>query len=125
MFIEYNPNPDRKTIDDCVIRAICKATGKDWETVYIELMHEGLSHHDWPNKNYIWYGYLNRNGFEQHLLPNYCPTCFTVRDFCDLYKHGVYILATGEHVITVVDGNYYDTWDSGDEVPVYVWKYKE
>jgi len=32
------------------------------------------------------------------------------------------ILATGTHVIAVGDGNYYDTWDSGQEVPIYYWR---
>lgn len=35
----YNPNPvkDKRT-GDCVVRAICKATGFDWETVFAGLM---------------------------------------------------------------------------------------
>jgi hypothetical protein len=32
------------------------------------------------------------------------------------------MLATGTHVVAVIDGNYYDTWDSGDEVPIALWK---
>ena len=27
----------------------------------------------------------------------------------------------GGHVVAVEDGNYYDIWDSGDEVPTYYW----
>ena len=26
------------------------------------------------------------------------------------------------HVVTVQDGKYYDTWDSGNEIPVYYWE---
>ena len=37
MFIEFNPNPKKKLVDDCVIRAICLVTGKDWYTVRTEL----------------------------------------------------------------------------------------
>ena len=35
----FNPNPvkDKRT-GDCVVRAICKATGFDWETVFAGLM---------------------------------------------------------------------------------------
>ena len=25
------------------------------------------------------------------------------------------------HVVAVIDGNYYDTWDSGDKIPIYYW----
>ena len=55
-------------------------------------------------------------------MPNMCPPCYTVKDFCKDHPVGTYILATGSHVVTVVDGNYYDTWDSGTEVPIYYWK---
>ena len=27
-------------------------------------------------------------------------------------------------LICIEDGNYYDTWDSGDEIPIYYWKEK-
>ena len=112
-------------MDDCVIRAICKITHKSWEYVYLDLCAEGLEVHDWPWRNYVWGRYLTRLGFESSLIPNTCPYCYTVRDFCKDNPYGNYILATGNHVIAVVDGDYYDVFDSGDEVPVYVWKRKE
>lgn len=39
----YNPNPvkDKRT-GDCVVRAICKATGFDWETVFAGLMIQAV-----------------------------------------------------------------------------------
>lgn len=122
MYKFFNPNPERLLVDDCVIRAICKITGKDWEQVYTELFVEGLKFHDWPWRNFIWSNYLLSNGFEQNLLPDTCPRCFTVKDFCREFPVGEYILAIGDHVVAVVDGDYYDTRDSGDEVPVYYWK---
>lgn len=30
-------------------------------------------------------------------------------------KKGAYILKVANHVVAVVDGIYYDTWDSGDK----------
>jgi hypothetical protein len=62
---------------------------------------------------------LKRQGYKQESLPNACPDCYTVSDFCNEHKQGKYLLATGSHVIAVKDGDYYDTWDSGDEIPVY------
>ena len=38
---------------------------------------------------------------------------------------GTYVLGTGNHVVAVVNGDYYDMWDSGDEIPAYVWYKKE
>jgi len=33
-----------------------------------------------------------------------------------------HILALSGHVVCVMDGDYYDTWDSGGEVPLYYWR---
>lgn len=101
MYVYYNPNPDRVLVDDCVVRAICKLTGKDWERVYAELFVEGMNVHDWPWKNSVWGRYLVRKGFIPSLAPDICPECFTVKDFCKAYPYGTYLLAIGDHVVTV------------------------
>lgn len=46
----YNPNPvkDKRT-GDCVVRAICKATGFDWETVFAGLMVQACALSDMPS----------------------------------------------------------------------------
>lgn len=77
---------------------------------------------DMPSSNAVWGAYLRSNGFRVYAIPNYCPDCYTVEDFCADNPYGRYILATGEHVVAVEDGDYYDTWDSGDEIPIYYWK---
>lgn len=124
MFIYFNPNPKGRVTDDCVVRAICKLTGMSWRDVYYDLCDEGAEVGEWGNRNFVWGRYLTRIGYEPFLLPNTCPDCFTVKDFCRLYSKGTYLLATGNHAVTVVDGDYYDAWDSGDDVPIYFWKAK-
>ena len=66
--------------------------------------------------------YLEEHGFECEAVKNIGK--MTVRSFAESNPHGLFLLATGAHVVAVVDGNYYDTWDSGNEVPVTVWKEK-
>lgn len=46
---------------------------------------------------------------------------YTVNDFCIDHPNGTYILAIDGHVVCVTDGYYYDSWDSGDEIPIYYW----
>ena len=76
----YNPNPVRnQRVGDCAIRAICKATGQDWEN-------------------------------------------YTVEEFSADHQNGVFVLGLDGHVVTVVDGFYWDTWDSGQEIPIYYWE---
>ena len=125
MFVVYNPNPNGTYTGDCVIRALTKALDLDWETVYIGLAVQGYTMSDMPSANHVWGAYLREHGFDRHAIPNTCPDCYTVRDFCDDNPKGLYVLATGSHVITVVDGDYFDTWDSGKEVPIYYFSREE
>jgi hypothetical protein len=74
-----------------------------------------------PSENPVWDAYLRSKGFQREVIPNTCPDCYTVKDFCNDHKSGIYVLGTGNHVVAVVDGNYIDDWDSGNEVPLFVW----
>jgi len=118
-FIECNNNPLQKKVGDCVIRSIAAAMYEDWDRIYIDIMLEGYNLKDVPTANYVWGSYLIRNGFKRMTIPNTCPNCYSIRQFCEEHPRGTYILATGTHAVCVRDGDYLDTWDSGDEVPVY------
>ena len=124
MFIYTNPNPLNKIISDCVVRAIAIATSTTWERAYIDLCKQGLSMLDLPNANPVWGAYLKKHGFKREIIPNTCPDCYTIEDFCYDHPEGTYVLGTGGHCVTVMDGNIYDTWDSSNEIPVYYF-YKE
>ena len=122
MYIPTNPNPNGAYVEDCVIRAIAIATGKSWDETYINICLQGYLMKNMPSVNKVWGSYLTSSGFVRSSLPTNCPDCYTVRDFCAENKTGIYILATGSHVVAVVDGNYCDAWDSGDEMPIEVWR---
>jgi len=124
-FIQYNPNPKRKSTIDCTIRALSKALDTDWDDAYIHLCMKGFVMKNMPSANEVWHELLKDEGYTQHIIPNTCPDCYTVRDFCYEHPDGLYILGTGSHVITVENGNYYDNWDSGDEVPIYYWERRQ
>jgi len=124
VWIRCNPNPMGKQAGDCVVRAIAVATEESWNRIYDDLCRLGQRMCDMPNSNSVWGRYLKERGFEQFLLPESCPECVTVRAFCNRYSEGTYVIGTGNHAVTVMDGDYYDSWDSGDEVPSYFWRRK-
>ena len=121
-YVNYNPNPVRKLVGDCVIRAISKCLNKDWEDTYLAVAMKGYVMHDMPSSNDVWGTYLMENGFRRYVIPDTCPACYTVQQFCEDNPDLMGILATGTHVIAVANGNYYDTWDSGNEIPIYYWR---
>lgn len=122
MWKYFNPNPNGTKVGDCVIRAVSKALNKSWDDTYLELCMKGLELSDLPSANHVWGAYLKENGFKRYVVPDTCPECYTVQDFCNEHPEGTYILALESHVICIKSGCYFDTWDSGDEVPIFYWK---
>ena len=122
MWVEHNENPVARRTVDCTIRAISKALGQDWETTFIGTNAKAFELKDMPTANHVWGAYLKSRGWKRHVIPNECPDCYTVKDFCADNPLGAFILAIDGHVVCVIDGDYYDTWDSGEEVPLYYWK---
>lgn len=122
MWIYTNPNPKGKHVPDCVIRAISIAYRMDWYLVYDNICAVGRMDCNMPSADSVWGHYLKLQGASPFILPESCPECITVKAFCDIYPKGRYIIGTGSHAVAIIDGNYYDSWDSGDEMPSFFWK---
>lgn len=121
----YNPNPYGKRSGDCTVRAIVKATQKSWAQIYLSLCIEGFIRGDMPSANHVWGAYLKRHGFTRTALPTEYDDCYTVAEFAEEHPEGTYILALDGHVVCVKDGDWFDSWDSGSEIPIYLWERKE
>lgn len=121
-FIKYNANPVGRETIDCTIRAIALFLDSDWDTQFARLNVYAFIRKDISIVNDLWIGYLWRLGYRPREIPDTCPNCYAVRDFCRDHPTGKYLLAVAGHVVAVVDGDHYDTWDSGDEIPYMYWK---
>lgn len=124
MWMRCNPNPAHKEVPDCVIRAITIALNRRWIDVYDDLCALGRKEFNIPVADAVWGKYLYQMGFEPFLLPDNCPTCVTIDLFTKMYPRGVYIIGTGSHAVAIIDGDYYDSWDSGSEIPSFFWRIK-
>ena len=124
MWVYANPNPCRKEEPDCVVRAVSLATGKTWDEVHMELCELSGIMCSMPSVNRVWKRYLEESGFQAFQVDKHCPKCVTVRAFAHFYPHGIYVVATGSHAVCVADGNWMDTWDSGDQEITYFFKRK-
>ena len=122
MFKYSNPNPVNNLVGDCTIRAISILTDQDWMSTKIGIFIESCLLYDMSSSNRVWEQYLYDKGYRRYIVPNTCPNCYTVKDFCKDNRKGKYLLALDKHVVAVIDGDYYDTWDSGNEIPIYYWK---
>lgn len=117
----YNPNPAGNNVGDCTVRAITRAMGQDWETTYAGLTAYGFMLRDMPSANHVWGAYLRKNGFKRYIIDDHGRDIYTVEDFCIDNPNGTYILAIPGHVVCVENGRYYDSWDSGRNIPEYYW----
>ena len=125
MFIKHNENRDGKLVGDCVIRAISTLLNQDWNTTFLGIVIQAFIDADMPSSDSVWNNYLIYKGYERQVIPSVCPNCITVREFADSHLSGRYLLFVGGHVVAVINGNYYDTWDSGDKTVIYFFQKKK
>ena len=118
VFTFYNPNPTGKNVGDCAVRALSKALGQDWLVTYLGICIQGALAGDMPSANAVWGAYLAQHGFRRRLAPD----GVTVSEFARAHPSGVYVLALSGHVVCIIDGTLYDTWDSSREVVLYYWR---
>lgn len=125
MWIEYNPNPTGRRVEDCAIRAIAKALDTDWETAFAKVSANAFQMGDMPHSDSVWGSVLRQAGFYRESVPNECPDCYTAEDFAIDHPRGTFVLGFGGHVATMVDANLFDSWDSSQLSPQFYWYRKD
>lgn len=117
----YNPNPCKRAVGDCAIRAISKALDVDWDSAFKIVSEMAFEMCDMPSSDAVWGAVLRMNGFYREGLPNFCPDCYSAEKFCQDNPVGTFVLGFGGHVATIKDGTLYDAWDSSQEIPQFFW----
>lgn len=124
-YMHFNPNDKDKKDEqsDCVIRALCKVMNKTWLEVFDELLPSARELQCMPNSKPCYEAFLLNHGFVYQEISNKKGTKLpTVDSFTKDHKEGVYVLRATHHIIALVDGNFYDVWDSGDCCLYGYWK---
>ena len=117
-FTYYQPNDKdlKDIIGDCVIRAFAKTENKTWVEVFDELAPIARELQCLMNNKPCYQEYLKRKGYEYVGVSNKKGTKRpTVSSFALAHKTGAYVTIAANHVVAVVDGRFYDTWDSGQK----------
>jgi len=118
-FKYYNPNKKNKSAGDCVIRMLTVVTKKSWEECYWMVCEEGEKFGDMPSANYVWMNILYNLGFKRKIVPDTCPACYSINDFCKDHPEGLFVVGTGSHVVAIENGKFLDSWNSGREVIIF------
>ena len=121
-YVHFENNPLKKNVGDCAIRAVSVVMGIDWDEAYKQLCIQGYCMADLPNSDAVVGGYLHSNGFIRKNIETVCPDCYTIKDLSLEHPKGTYLIGTGTHMVGMIDGSFYDNFDSGFEIPLYVWE---
>lgn len=111
----FNPNPAKHEVGDCVVRALCAASGKDWDTIFAELSKIAFSLKCMPNDPMAYRKWLIDNGWVRTPISNKKGSKRpTVDEMAKRSKDGlVFVCEVANHIVTARDGAYFDLWDSG------------
>ena len=110
----YNANPKKRKTTDCVIRALSVASGKDYETVFRELVDIAIKTGYMINEKHCYDKWLENNGFEKMPQPRHHDgTKYLVGDVDKLLHFNEYkcVVSMANHVSCVVDNKLIDIWD--------------
>lgn len=115
-WIEYNPNPcGNEKATDCVIRSYCAAEDLEWDAAYKLACEAGKNLGCMPNDSQATNEVMvNEFGYTRHKISKELRG-ITVNEFACRYNKGIFVLVVPSHMVTVIDGEYYDTWDCGDK----------
>jgi len=112
-YINYQPNPKKNNTTDCTFRAYSKVEDISWDEAYNIGCEYGRDMKLMPNDHKVVDKILvEKFGFKFVKFSK--EDRKTVNEFAIEHPSGTYVGWLHGHVVAIVDGFYYDSWDSGD-----------
>lgn len=112
-YVFSNPHPEGKIVSDCVKRAVCLTSGKDYKEICKELnrIKREIGEKDFSTARCC-REYVKRFGWVKISFPaEKGKKRMNGRRFAEQYTTGAYILNMAGHWSSCIDGVIYDTWD--------------
>lgn len=117
-FIYYNRNPDGKTQNDCVTRALSLCTGLPYRTIRKKLYHSARLF-ECDKLNVDCYHHLLEDVFKFKQVETYG---MSVGEFADTHPYGIYLVRMPQHISTIWNGDSVDIFDCRDYKITNAWK---
>ena len=120
-YVYFQPNAKdlKDQFGDCQVRALSKALNISWVEAFdltIPICREMQTYTIFGGTCEIGKESLRRIGFTYSGISNKKGSKRpTVDSFAKEHPTGAYIAKVAHHVVAIVDGKYYDTWDSGQK----------
>lgn len=127
MFTYLNVHPQGKIVNDCVKRAIVKATGMDYKEVskalnrYKKVTGEKAYNYGHNPRKYV---ENILHGIKLSFPATKGKKRMNGEMFCKEFPKGSYILNMAHHWSCCVDGVIYDTWDCSEKCVYTAYKIK-
>ena len=138
-FHYHNSNPKGKVTTDCVVRAVTTVLNQPYEQTLREMAEMTIKTGYMLNENKGIDAYMKSKGWTKCKQPKkYDGTKYTGREFCRTLTHPTYseelqlteksfeihrVLAKigGHHIVAIMSGQIWDTWNSADGSIGIVW----
>lgn len=121
---KYNPNPKSRRIGDCTLRSYCAAFGITWEKAFdiaSKVAKDNSSMIQYVSEKVLTdeFGCTMDEKYNKKTVKG--KDRITVNTFAMTHPYGTYILHVRQHQVTIKNGEYWDSWDSGDKKVDTVW----
>lgn len=111
-YVMENINPKGKKTGDCVIRAIAKATKKNYYDVYKDLYDISVKTGYILNEKRCEEKLLEKYGFVKYKQPKKSDnTKYTIGEFDKLNVNGNIVIRCAHHLTCIIDNTLFDIWD--------------
>ena len=131
--MNYNANPQGRNEGDCTIRALSLAYNLSYANVKSDLISLGNKNKSKFNTFPTINAFMEKHRFKKYLNnEDGSINVSTVENFAKKYRHGNYVVRCSDrskqdmshafHLVAVIDGKIYDTWDSGNYFVIDAWE---